>query len=527
MNTTEQHPFEGRLISVVRDLSVDEQRYLYDKARQIKQYIMQQKSPDDFRSMDQDIGLYLLFLEDSTRTKESFRNAAKFHGLKVNDFDAKSSSFTKKETLTDTVRTLYGYSTRSIFVVRSRLEGTCAWLHRTLKQYSKISGLPQAAIVNAGDGRHEHPTQELLDEFSFLEKSNWNTDSIHIALVGDLFHGRTVHSKADGLKVFQSVHVDLIAPNDLQLPAFYRKKMQDAGFIIREFASIDDYIACNTIAPMWYFTRLQLERMGDKVRENADILRYAVTVRPDHLELIDDSVTFFHPLPRHGSQPTVPHFLDATVHNGWDVQSMNGYFTRIALIGMLSGAIGSDFTGTSPVSTEVLEQFLLDVPVKSADKPNFKVGIKPVEHGLVIDHIGRGNQPHEIWDHIEKIRRILDLNCVSSHGVYKGHSGRKHKGIISIPGLPSMEESRLKILAAIAPNATVNMVEHGKVVRKVRLKMPPRVFGLDSIACRNPDCIAHPDNGEYVEQEFIRYGEDSFVCYYCEKPHAYRDIWKD
>lgn len=89
--------FAGRNISVVRDLSVDEQRYLYQQARRLKQAMLSGENVDEFRRLDADLGAYLVFLEDSTRTKESFRNAAKFHGVKVNDFDAKSSSFAKKK----------------------------------------------------------------------------------------------------------------------------------------------------------------------------------------------------------------------------------------------------------------------------------------------------------------------------------------------------------------------------------------------------------------------------------------------
>ncbi len=528
--SSSNQPFVGRNISVVRDLTSDEQMYLYQAARKIKHAVMKGEGVDSFRNANPDIGSYLVFLEDSTRTKESFRNAVKFHGMKVNDFDGKSSSIAKKETLTDTVRMLYGYSAQSIFIVRSAQEGTCTWLHRSLQDYSKKTGLPPASFINAGDGRHEHPTQEFLDEFSFLEHLDWKTDSIHLALVGDLFHGRTVHSKTDGLKIFKNVTVDLVAPLDLQLPEYYRQRMIDAGFTVRQFNSVDDYLASGEAATIWYFTRLQLERMGDKVRDRASELRKAVTMRKDHLEKMPAGAKLFHPLPRHGTLPTIPHFLDNTPLNGWDMQSMNGYFTRIALIGMVSGSLGSDFTGQGPVEPDYSENFIIEVPVtteKTSHKSGFKVGIKPVDNGLVIDHIGRGEQPEAIWDHIEKIRRLLDLNCVSSHGVYLGYSGESYKGIISIPGEAGMDSSAMKVLAAIAPNATVNIIENAKVVKKIRLHVPPRVYGISSIACKNPDCIAFPDNGEHVEQEFIRYGKDNFVCRYCEKPHSYYEIWRD
>src|SRR5690606_2127974 len=129
---------------------------------------------DEFRELDDQLGVYLLFMEDSTRTKESFRNAAKFHNLKCNDFDIRSSSFQKKENLTDTVKMLLGYSSRSIFIVRTKNGGVCRWLESSMSEYAKKIGLPQPVFINAGDGRHEHPPQEFLDEFSFLEKRNWD-----------------------------------------------------------------------------------------------------------------------------------------------------------------------------------------------------------------------------------------------------------------------------------------------------------------------------------------------------------------
>ena len=155
-----------------------------------------------------------------------------------------------------------------------------------------------------GDGRHEHPTQELLDEFSFLEHKDFDRSEIHVALIGDLFHGRTVHSKADGLQIFKKVVVDLVAPDELQMPPSLQKKiikkilakmtqigstfliflkiyiqklsfssaeiqkirfryvdkMKKQGFTINFYPSIDAYLAAGKVANLWYFTRLQLER---------------------------------------------------------------------------------------------------------------------------------------------------------------------------------------------------------------------------------------------------------------------------
>ena len=212
---------QGRTLATAADLSVDEQRYLYRKTRELKQAWISGGDLSPFRITDPELNVYLMFLEDSTRTKESFRNATKFHDVTLNIFDASSSSFKKHESLVDSVKMLFGYGRRSIFIMRTKMEGVCRALEEQLGEYAERIGREKPVFINAGDGRHEHPTQEFLDEFTFLEQRDWDDSHIHVALIGDLQHGRTVHSKADGLKIFRSVKVDLVAPSELSLPASY------------------------------------------------------------------------------------------------------------------------------------------------------------------------------------------------------------------------------------------------------------------------------------------------------------------
>ena len=82
--------FKGRSISVVGDLSVDEQRYLYRKARELKAELAAGGDAARFRIADADYSAYLVFLENSTRTRESFRNAALFHRVRATMFDARA-----------------------------------------------------------------------------------------------------------------------------------------------------------------------------------------------------------------------------------------------------------------------------------------------------------------------------------------------------------------------------------------------------------------------------------------------------
>ena len=520
-------PFYGRSVSVVHDLTDDEQWYLYRKTAEIKAAFLEGDNLDLYRWGDKDLSVYLIFFEDSTRTKESFRNAALFHGVTVNVFDPSRSSVNKKESLTDTLKMLVGYSRRSIFIIRSTTEGVTRALEVTIGDYCRSAGIAPPSFLNAGDGRHEHPSQEFLDEFSFLEKQSWNRESLHIALTGDLYFGRTVHSKADGLKIFHKVRVDLVAPPELALPEFYHHKMLENGFEVRVFGSLDEYLAQKDVAQVWYFTRLQLERMGEDVLDKVERLRYAVTIREDHLSLLPATTKFYHPLPQNRTAPTLPDFVTPLSLNGWDEQSRNGYFTRITLIGMVAGHLGHDFIGKVHEEIDPADDFVEEGTIHRAGKAaEYKTGIKPVDNGIVIDHIGTGRTVEQIWKLLDKIRRNLQLDFLASMGVFPSAKSDVVKGLISIPDLPDLGFKAVKKLGALSPGCTLNIVRDKRVVRKYRLRMPPRIYNFVEIGCRNENCISHSGQQEGISPEFERRG-DGFVCRFCERPHSYDDIWTD
>lgn len=522
-----QH-FKGRSLSVINDLSVEEQLFLYEKTRELKDAYQKGEDLQRFRLGHPENSFYLLFLEDSTRTKESFRNAAAFHGGRINLFDSAASSFNKMESITDTVKMLVGYAPTSTFIIRSRLEGLTTYLDSALSEYCAHQNMIKPVFINAGDGKHEHPTQELLDEFSFLEQKNWDRSSIHLCIVGDLFHGRTVHSKVNGLKIFESVEVDLIAPKELMMPEHYIQEMKDNGFTLRIFDSIEEYLNQDHKATIWYFTRLQLERMGDEVLEKASSLRKAVTFRKEFMGLLNEGTRFYHPLPRHKEYPTIPSFLDNTELNGWDLQSINGYFTRIIEIGLLNGLYDEEASKKLWKTQEpplTIPSFVQELPLNPRPKLECKVGIKPVENGIVIDHISCGPSIEVIWRNIDRIRKVLDLNVRSSHGVYHRNDPSFYKGIISLPDILSFSQKDVKKLAAISPGCTINFIKDSRVFRKLRLNMPPRVYGFSEISCKNEACISHSSHFEPVMTEFLQSGSNTFKCKYCEKPFHFNEIW--
>jgi aspartate carbamoyltransferase len=521
--------FKGRSISVVNDLSLDELLYLFKKTKELKEKVQKKEDLSEFIINDRDLGIYLVFLEDSTRTKESFRNAALFHNTKMSIFDSSSSSFNKMESYADTFRTLGGYSDYSIFIIRSKLEGVCKSLSTCMDEFALRNSFQKPAFINAGDGKHEHPTQEILDEFSFYEQRNLNRDHIHIALIGDLLYGRTTHSKADGLKFFKNVEVDLVAPHELRMPEQYISKMKNNGFNVRIFESLKEYSAQKKIADSWYFTRLQLERMGEDIRDRSQSLRDAVTFNQSYLDKINPDIKFYHPLPRHREHPTIPVFLDKTNFNGWEKQSINGYFTRVVEIAMLGGKLGEDFDGEIKKETKEQESFIHEQKIQissgKSSKCDYKIGIIPLENGVVIDHIGKGDGIEVIWDHINKIRNIIELNKMGSHGVFVSKKTNLNKGIIAIPNLEELDNKKMKKLAAIAPGCTLNIIKKHCVIEKYRFDLPPKIYNYPDIHCKNDACISRPEYNEKTSASFSHLGGNKFTCFYCEKEHEYKEIW--
>ena len=520
--------FKGRSLCVIDDFSKEERLYLFHKVRELKKAIKDgdNEKRDSFRINDPDFGIYEVFLEDSTRTKESFRNASEFHHVKLTEMSADNSSFNKGESYSDTFNTLCGYNNR-IFIIRSKVEGVTRHLQEECSAYAERNGLGFTPVfINAGDGKHEHPTQELLDEYSFLEDNDWNTDSLHIALVGDLYHGRTVHSKADGLTLWNNVKVDLIAPEELSMPEAYVTKMKENGFEVREYPSIEEYLKSGDVATKWYFTRPQLERMGEKILQKQAELRKSITFRKEFMTMLPEGTRFYHPLPRHKVHPTIPTFLDETPLNGWEKQSINGMYTRIVLLALVSGRIGDDFEKGEEKKEKSEEEWI--VPVKAVEKKDRVVseGVNPIKNGIVIDHICKGESPEEIRRHMILIRRVMNLDTFKGGEWVSQSSDGKYKGIIFRIGSFELSHKEIKRLAACAPGCTLNIIQDGKVKEKFRTHMPPRIYNFDDLMCTNEACISNEAQNENVGSMFYRTQDGRYVCSYCGRVHTFKEIFK-
>jgi len=239
-----------------------------------------------------------LFYEPSTRTSSSFFSAMTRLGhavLPINE--VVYSSVTKGETLEDTIRTLSSYV--DIIVLRHPSVGAA-------KAAARVSSVP---IINAGDGVGEHPTQTLLDLYTIWRKFRHIND-LTITLMGDLKNGRTVHSLVSVLHDLYNVNINLVSPDNLQLPEYLDKGMPKSTLLTEDICKTTDVL---------YMTRVQQERgsVGD----------YKLTQA--HVALLKKTMIVMHPFPR---QNEIPTWFDTDLRAYYFKQIQNGLYVRMAIL---------------------------------------------------------------------------------------------------------------------------------------------------------------------------------------------------
>jgi len=149
-----------------------------------------------------------LFFEPSTRTRTTFELAAKRLSADVLNINIDASATTKGETLLDTLRTIQAMHS-DMFVVRHNQSGAAHFIARNV--------LPHVSVINAGDGRHSHPTQAMLDMFT-IRRHKTDFSRLRVAIIGDVLHSRVARSQIIALNMLGAHEIRVIAPKTL-IPA--------------------------------------------------------------------------------------------------------------------------------------------------------------------------------------------------------------------------------------------------------------------------------------------------------------------
>ena len=302
--------FEGRDIISIKDFSREEINYVFKTAKTMEP--LASKGSQILRGKI----LATLFFEASTRTRLSFESAMhKLGGSTIGFAEAEIASVKKGENLADTIRTVENYA--DVIALRHPLEGAA----RLAAEFSRVP------IINGGSGAEEHPTQALLDMYTMV-KEKGKIDGLKVAFVGDLRYGRTVHSLAYALSLY-NIELYLVSPETLKMR---REVLQT----IKERIPVVERTSLEKIVPLvdvLYVTRIQRERFPDP----AEYAKVKGSYRID-LQALSEAkkdLTILHPLPR---VDEIAAEVDSTPYARYFQQVRNSIVVRMALLALILGA---------------------------------------------------------------------------------------------------------------------------------------------------------------------------------------------
>ena len=307
-------PWYGKDILSVKELDRADLEYIFGVAHEMHGMV------DRVGSFDLLKGKILanLFYEPSTRTSSSFHAAMERLGGSVIPINnVKYSSVSKGESLSDTIRTLECYA--DVIVLRHPEVGSAAIA-------ADAAGKP---VLNAGDGVGEHPTQALLDLFTiFSELGIGEIDGKTITMLGDLKYGRTVHSLARLLTLYD-VKINYVSPDILKMPEEVKAEVAAKGIPQAEYSSLEEVLPETDVL---YVTRVQKERFDNP----ADYEKVAGSfiVNPEIMKAAKAEMIVMHPLPRVGE--ISPDF-DKDPRAAYFRQMEYGLYVRMALLAMVLG----------------------------------------------------------------------------------------------------------------------------------------------------------------------------------------------
>jgi aspartate carbamoyltransferase len=305
-------PFYGKDILSVSQLSREDLGYIFGVA-------------DEMRAMVERVGTFdllkgkilaNLFYEPSTRTSSSFMSAMERLGGSVIPInEVHYSSVAKGESLPDTIRTLESYV--DVIVLRHPEVGSAAIAAQAARK----------PIINAGDGIGEHPTQALLDLFTILEELG-RLDGLTVTMLGDLKYGRTVHSLARLLSLYD-VRINYVSPEILAMPPELVSELKSKGISQTENTSLDPVIKETDVL---YVTRVQKERFDNE--KTYESVRNVFVIKPETLAQAKDVMIVMHPFPRVGE---ISDEVDTDPRAAYFRQMEYGLYVRMALLAIVLG----------------------------------------------------------------------------------------------------------------------------------------------------------------------------------------------
>jgi len=256
-----------------------------------------------------------VFYEPSTRTSCSFNAAMERLGGRVIISDVTSSSHSKGESIEDSIAVLGSYS--DVVVLR----------HPTPGAVGTAAAHCKRPVINGGDGVGEHPTQALLDAYTIREEIG-TVNGLTITMVGDLKNGRTVHSLAKLLCMY-NVSLRYVSPSNLQMPREVVDFVSSHGITQEVFTSLEEALPDTDVL---YMTRIQKERFENYSDYESAIGHFEL--KPQLMTKAKRRMAVLHPLPRNKE---ISSEVDSDPRAAYFRQAENGMYVRMALLAMVLG----------------------------------------------------------------------------------------------------------------------------------------------------------------------------------------------
>ena len=224
------------------------------------------------------------------------------------------SSAAKGETLEDSIRIVAGYS--DVIVLRHHEQGAA-------RRAAAVSEVP---VINAGDGKGQHPTQALLDLYTIQDELG-RVDGVRVAMVGDLANGRTVRSLAYLLSKYRDVSISFVAPPEVAMGNDIKEHLDEHGVHWQEVSDLDAVLPEVDVV---YQTRIQRERFDDDVTYQA--VKGVYRIGLEQMDRLSPGAILMHPLPR---VDEIAPEVDADPRAAYFRQARNGVQIRMALLDMV------------------------------------------------------------------------------------------------------------------------------------------------------------------------------------------------
>lgn len=442
--------------------------------------------------------IVLLFIEPSTRTLGSFSEAARLLSADCEKIvSADATSLVKGESYANTARMLGSENQGAdVLIMRTKIEGAPRFTAEILKEAGH-----KTAVINAGDGTNQHPTQALLDWLTiseFLAK----TSDFTFGIVGDLAASRVAHSDLGMARLMGVRKVRLVSAPEAKIQPRCLRGFEE----VVEGDSLEVLSDCDVVVVL----RVQEERYTDPVALQRIKGRFRINQAV--LDGFKSGVIVMHPLPCIDE-------VDQAVYADprWVAfkQAEFGVPVRMATIRDSGAKLEVPVKVQTDPSDYVIPYEILKKPATGASvkkKGREFQYFRPITRGLIIDHIpqGQGALVRRLFDKVRQDKNTV-LHLVEGVPSQKCQS-RKDVFIVegSVPN-----DGFMAVICFLMPELTVNIICEG-THQKVMAGLPKILKGI--LVCPNPNCVTNNDPEAGARTRFLKTEIDgALMCHYCER----------